>query len=809
MASGLPEKGPPVFKVAARTVLELGSELISTDIIAFYELIKNAFDAGSKTGVEIHFRITFRRNVYLLLRAAARAADTSVLDGKAQKEHLEGLKADLLRSLDPAVRGDAIEPFVSSITQASTLEEFLQLLDSGYKTLNTIEVSDTGSGMSLEDLSQHFLVIGTPSRKREVEKTISAGGSRPPYLGEKGIGRLSAMRLGRELFVKTARTKDGRFNTLFIDWTRFDSLDAMVEDIDIKPQLGEAKSDDRWSGTVLKIGNLSEDWTEQRLKNFAEYDFARLIDPFGDPKARPRIAIFWNGSRIAIPWMDRALLQHAHASVKGAYVIEKGVPRLRCTLEAVDLGFPHPREVDSIDLSVPDIEGFVIGTSQALPASALASVGPFEFEAYWYNRRRLVAIESIGDQRAVRDLQKKWSGILLFRDGFRVFPYGDDDDDWLALDRKALGRPGYTLNKTQFVGHVNISRASNPDLVDQTNREGLRAGPEQEVFIIVLQHIIQGLLWDHLRDVEKRYKNQPIDLGDVRQEVEKLETRARSAIKRIRTVVPKTHLAAIEDLEQAFLEFRELADRAQSRILEVEQDSRQMVQMAGVGLMVEVVAHELARASENTLQTLETLRTKDVPDEIKARLDTLRSEMRSVSKRLRILDPLSIAGRQRSEIFDLAELVEDVKSAHTAQFTRQRLRFEVDKPKVPIRIRAVKGMIVQILENLISNSVYWTQLRAAREAQYVPTIHVRIEDNPVTLHFNDNGRGVSQANREKVFRPFWSLKEKTKRRGLGLFIARECATYLGGTLILSDLADKETGRLHEFVLELPDGVAVR
>jgi signal transduction histidine kinase len=86
---------------------------------------------------------------------------------------------------------------------------------------------------------------------------------------------------------------------------------------------------------------------------------------------------------------------------------------------------------------------------------------------------------------------------------------------------------------------------------------------------------------------------------------------------------------------------------------------------------------------------------------------------------------------------------------------------------------------------------------------------VRIEDNPATLHFSDNGRGVSQANREKVFRPFWSLKEKTKRRGLGLFIARECATYLGGTLILSDLADKETGRLHEFVLELPDGVAVR
>ena len=70
----------------------------------------------------------------------------------------------------------------------------------------------------------------------------------------------------------------------------------------------------------------------------------------------------------------------------------------------------------------------------------------------------------------VRKLQKKWSSIMLFRDGFRVFPYGDEDDDWLSLERKAMGRTGYTLNKMQFVGRVNISRLGNPNLLDQTER---------------------------------------------------------------------------------------------------------------------------------------------------------------------------------------------------------------------------------------------------------------------------------------------------------------------------------------------------
>ena len=60
-----------MFKITACTVLELGSELISSDIIAFYELIKNGFDAGSKSGVQIDFNVVLRRNAFLALRDEA------------------------------------------------------------------------------------------------------------------------------------------------------------------------------------------------------------------------------------------------------------------------------------------------------------------------------------------------------------------------------------------------------------------------------------------------------------------------------------------------------------------------------------------------------------------------------------------------------------------------------------------------------------------------------------------------------------------------------------------------------------------
>jgi len=800
-----------LFKVTARTVLELGSELISSDIIAFYELIKNAFDAGSKTGAEIRFQIVLRRNAYLRLRARAltpsHADATRSAKGRLESALLQDLLTELSASLDTGAGVEAVRGFRDEVGASESVEAFVAKLDEAYRSWNTIDIGDSGSGMSLAELTENYLVIGTASRKREVDRVIAARGEKTPYLGEKGIGRLSAMRLGDRIRVETARVNDKALSLLEIDWRRFNDLDAMVEDIRIEPKRGGQKPSPTWSGTRLTIGDLAEDWTEGRVKTFAEYDFSRIVDPFTDPKSRPRIAIFWNGSRIAIPWMDRTLLEYAHAAFKGAYVIEAGEPVLRVELEATDLGFAHPHEVDAVTLTLPDLEAVVIGTSQELPSSALMTVGSFEFEAYWYNRRRLGRIDSIGDQRAVRDLQKKWSGILLFRDGFRVFPYGDDDDDWLGLDRKALGRPGYILNKTQFVGHVQISRTRNPHLVDQTNREGLRATPEQQVFVTLLQHVIRDLLWDFLRDIERRHKHLPLDLGDVKAEVGRLEARAKAALTRVRKLVPTDEEGIVDDLQQAFMEFSDLTDRAQNRITEVEADSRQMVQMAGVGLMVEVVAHELARASESALEALEALRGKEMPTEIRARLETLRAEMKSVSKRLRVLDQLSVSGRQRSELFDLGELIEDLREGHAAQFRRHNITFKVDKPKGPIRIRVVKGMVVQILENLISNSVYWMQLRGSREARYAPTISIRIDADPVTVYFSDNGRGIAPDHREKVFRPFWSLKEKSKRRGLGLFIARENATYLGGRLTLSDKADPQTKRLHEFVLELPETVS--
>lgn len=796
-----------MFRVNARTVLELGSELISSDSIAFYELIKNAFDAGSKTGADVYFRIAMRRNEYLRIRDRAHFLHQENASKAERSDQLCDLIERVVAKLD-LTAGDSAFRFKESIEQSDDLDDFVKRLDNCYDECNTIEISDTGSGMSLSDITTNYLTLGTPARKREIQMILTRGGSKTP-LGEKGIGRLSAMRLGERLRLETAKAEDTHFNILEIDWRAFENLDAMIEDISVEPRRGHVKDTANWHGTKLSISGLLEDWTEKRVRGFADYEFARLTDPFLDPKSRPRIGVYWNGERIAIPWLDPALIGHTHASLTGSYSVKDGEPKLELKMVATKLGnFEHPRETDSLTLTRPDFEGLLAGTDNHIPESALTTVGDFDFQIYWFNRRYLTKIDAIGNQAAVRSLVKKWSSIMLFRDGFRVFPYGDQEDDWLGLDAVALGRTGYVLNKNQFIGHVRISRARNPELVDQTNREGLRETPESRVFVDVLHDAVAERLWSFFKDVDLRYRKRTDDLGDIKKEIGGLEVRTKAALGKLRKYVPRDDMETFTELEHSLREFHELSTKAQQRIEEVEADSRQMVQMAGVGLLVEMIAHELARATEGALASLEGLRGKDLPQEVRARLDTLRAEIKSVSKRLRVLDEASVPGRQRAETFDLIQLVEDLKEGHAAQFARHGIEMKIKAPKRPLKVKLVKGMLVQILENLLSNSVYWMKIRADREAGFRPAIYIRIDTDPLTIRFSDNGRGIASDHRDRVFRAYWSLKEKSKRRGLGLFIAKSSAEDLKGRLSLSDKPDKKTGRLHEFVLELPDSVVV-
>lgn len=789
-----------MFKVTARTILELGSELISSDAIAFYELIKNGIDAGSTSGVTIKFDIVLGRRDFQESKSQVLEAIES--EGNIDVPSLDELKHRIIARLCTEA-GEKWEKSKSLLEDAITLKDLLSALDS-VDEFNSITISDTGSGMSLSELDSVFLVIGTSSRKTEIDSAIADGKSRSPFLGEKGIGRLSAMRLGDHLSVKTCRSGDACYSLIDIDWSEFDDASKMIEDIDVKPRRGGEKDDPEFSGTDITIRKLNSDWREKRVDRLAIDEFSLLVNPLSK-SANQRIAVFWNGKRVHIRRLESDFLSHANAKMQGKYRSGPNGPELQLKIQLDNIGFEHPREI-SFEVATADIlYGALVGpkakrkrmNKRDIDYSALGRVGSFDFELFWFNRSVLRKGRSTGDYQALRNLLDQWMGVRLYRDDFRVYPYGSEHDDWLELDKTALASKGYALNRIQLVGQVEIGRIQNPRLIDQTNREGLRQTPEEAVLKETIQFAVERLR-DEMNRITKEQKKVTAAFEPDTAKTIDLEKRMKNAIQAIGKVVSSEHRDAVQELELMREEFARYAAQARERIADMEKDAEEMISMAGVGLMVEVVAHELTRSAEDALDVLNSLKRKTVPEEIRRRLESLRASMTSISKRLRILDPLSVTGRQRKERFNLNELLSDILEAHEAQFERHNVSLEVFVPDRSVQVSAVKGMVVQVLENLISNSIYWLEIEKQRKMSFKPELKISIEENPVRIFFSDNGPGISAQYKDRIFDLFFSLKDKSHRRGLGLYIAKEAAEYNGGSLMLDEESVNDEGRFSAF-----------
>ena len=769
------------FRVNARTILQLGSELISSDGIAFYELVKNAVDAKSPR-VEIDVNIAVTPSDYHSLLAQIRS-----LPRTPSRTSVAVVRNAIQTKLtNPS---DTQRSALAACSTSDQLERFLE-------TLNFIVIADWGHGMSLKDLEEVFLTIGTRSRQRH--RSDPHPGERP-FLGEKGIGRLSAMRLGERLDVVTAKSTDRCWNTLSIDWRIFShDSDALLEEIEISPQRGEPKSKRDAQGTTLTIRALTSTWTEDKLKDISISDFSRLTDPFS-PASRFRITLRFNGTVVPIASIAKDLLDSAHAACHGQYVVNleqqtcEIIGEIDYKLRNEKRSF-HIRDIDLLQLS---------GVSDK---QELLSLGPFTFEWHWFNRRILTAVEGIGDRRRVAALVERWGGgVMLFRDGFRVNPYGSQSDDWVKLDPSALAAQGYKVNRRQIIGKVDISSARNPLLIDQTNREGLRDCPEKSALIEILNYLLTEEFRGFLTRVDNAIRErEQLDFTILEERLSVQEDAIDRSLARLLRKYPDEQ-SLVLPIRQGVTKIREVLAQAKDVAVTYEDRQSQLFNLAGIGLITEIVAHELNRAVIHTLDLVQSLRAEGHTRQ-EAILLALEQQLKTLQKRLRTIDPVSTSGRQHKEHFDAVEWIRTIVQAHDSQFRRHAIKMSmtVTPADTTLRTYGVRGMYVQVFENLISNSVYWLAAYKRQHTTFQARIEIRIDTLVRAVAFTDNGPGIEPYRAEDVFQPFVTTKPPRKGKGLGLYVAREIARYNGADLDLSNEHTVRPDALNTFILKIGD-----
>ena len=618
-----------------------------------------------------------------------------------------------------------------------------------------LEIRDNGHGMTREVLLGPWLEPATGHKR--VDGEGPTGGQRSPKgrrrLGSKGVGRFAAQRIGRHLELRTRAERSVTELAAWFDWTVLDE-GAYLDELRI-PWKERHPTHIEGHGTNLRISQLRDRWSPDRFQKL-RIGLSRLLSPTIEEDFSIEITI--NGAHERIE--PAVGLDEAMYSIRGCIASDGA-----CEIHYSDLNgeeevwertvlWPEDPEKNCGPLS------FVIGAWD-LDSSPLR---------YF--------LELTGKQiglREFRRVMRDHSGVAIYRDDFRVLPYGEPDNDWLRLDRRRVNNPTMRLSNNQVLGRILLSGDDNPLLKDQTNREGLvnneAYGHLQEV-VLELMGYLEARRFAARRsmdiDWQKRSSNLPA-LGDAQSE------QFESLLGALGNG-GKVDKEQVEEVREAFEALREAS----------AETVRHYAGAATTGQLAGLIFRQLRHPIRQILSDLDLV-TQDLAggfsteEEREDSLDLVKTavqRLQTMETRMAKVDPLAIGGRgRRVSDVAMAEALQDVLDAYEEEFNRSGIYLDFDPDPSQV-VRTNREIAQQVFSNLLDNALHW----APKGESQSPIVRVALTATGFSIQ--DSGPGVQEKHRRVIFDPHFTTREDA--HGLGLTLVKDLLKTIGGRIRLTD-----------------------
>ena len=444
-------------------------------------------------------------------------------------------------------------------------------------------------------------------------------------------------------------------------------------------------------------------------------------------------------------------------------------------------------------------------------------------------------------------------GIKIYRDGFAIRPYGINSNDWLKLGSGWTGGSSYYgLRPENVVGYVSIDEGVNSNLKDKTDREGLIENDYYRVFIGLLDYFVKTVNreFENLRRFYNDYRkdmvqdNQKVksltdafhaiqeqgtrgseiskSYDEVQKKISSIQTRIQKVVKledgnvfsqgtdsltaqtlnEVSSLLDNSRLilAQANDVLKNSVYLNEALVVLKPKLDTLEDSLRDMTELASLGLISEMVSHDLGQISDRMLGKGRELETqlkanKEVTTEqIYSIISFIKSTVSSLKSQMKHLDSSMKYSRLKTEEFSLNELLEkDEKAYYNEKLNSRNIILKIEK-KNDFVIKANRGRIIQVFDNLMNNSIYWLEANEGEKK-------VQITIDKPWVYFEDNGPGIDISVENTLFNPFVTCKPEGKGRGLGLFIIQQLLDDCGCDIVL-DQKRNNYGRKYSFSLNL-------
>ncbi len=643
-----------------------------------------------------------------------------------------------------------------------------------------ILIQDDGIGMSFEDIRDKWMVIGTSSKR----KTRS---SPAPYnrkvVGKKGVGRFAVDKLGAKLLLKTTKKGSSELLCLETDWSHYEAqehqqlkLGFSGEDkyfTDIENNWWKESIDEDIFGTTLEISLVNDDWSENDIVRSSK-ELSKLISPNQKLKYPFNIVIDVPQYKdFKSHEVNSAAIDMATLKVELSYDIEN-------------------QEQEILEVKNGELKKIKV------PKRKCGLVG---MTLYYF------------DQGAKIRYKKNYvgaeiDGIKVYRDGIIATPFAEyaasqnEQKDLLGIDKRRYSGFFEKMSTRDLLGSIEVTDELNPEIIDATNRQSFvenEAWQELKSFTIEQISKIEKHLKHHKNSEKEKTKSEfkiaKDEIGIIRKQLNAVKEKAESPeVKQTITDVEKQLAKTQATVQRSLTDYQNLEK-------EKKQQENLFFSLVSLQTYAGMLSH-ITRTSIGKIKRDAEFINKWIPDprfneNYKKMGANIFSEMNHLGSAVDFL--LKYAkDDQKFEEINIKETLEHIfNDIYFDEFQYRGIKASLEINRDLIVNYNLKSF-EDIFDNLISNSFKAVDKNVGEKLVKCSAI---VENDKFIILFSDNGYGISEENKFRIFDVFYTTTSEQGGAGLGLFIVKSRLEALKGSIQIVDNEFKPMGAT--FRIELP------